>query len=275
MGFRLPRILPSLSLAVCGVALAQTPPDAGSLSRQIEQEQAPRPTQKTAPDLHLEQSAAPVAPIADQTKIMVKNLQITGAQVFSEADLLTITGFKSQSELTLSSLRNMASKIAHYYHQHGYFMAQAYLPAQEINDGTVVIAVIEGRYGKVTLQQPDNLSHALTNSLVNGLNSGDTIAIAPLETRLLLLSDIPGVNVKSTLVPGASVGTSDLIVDVTPGARVTGNINGGNTGNHYTGENRVGATVNLNNPTGHGDVLSVQALTSGSGLITQVSPMPI
>ena len=102
--------------------------------------------------------------------------------------------------------------------------------------------------------------------LLDGLNSGDTIAIAPLESRLLLLSDLPGVSIKSTLVPGASVGASDLIIDVTPGRRVTGSLDADNSGNRYTGENRIGATLNLNDPSGHGDVASLRALTSGSGL---------
>ena len=145
-------------------------------------------------------------------------------------------------------------------------MTQAYLPAQDIKDGAVTIAVIEGRYGSVTLRNKTNLSDSLATGLLEGLNAGDAIAIAPLESRLQLLSDIPGVNVRSTLVPGASVGASDLIVDVTPGRRVTGSLEADNAGNYYTGEYRIGGTVHLNNPTGHGDVASLRALTSGDGM---------
>jgi hemolysin activation/secretion protein len=126
--------------------------------------------------------------------------------------------------------------------------------------------VIEGRYGKITLRNQTNLSDALANGLLEGLNSGDTITIEPLENRLLLLSDTPGVNVKSTLVPGTEVGTSDLIVDVTQGKRVSGSVEADNAGNRYTGEVRVGATVNINNPLGRGDVASLRVLSSGSGL---------
>jgi hemolysin activation/secretion protein len=53
---------------------------------------------------------------------------------------------------------------------------------------------------------------------------------------------------------------------VTPGKRISGSVEADNAGNRYTGEYRVGATVNLNNPTGHGDVASLRVLTSGSGL---------
>src|SRR6185436_2837077 len=123
-----------------------------------------------------------------------------------------------------------------------------------------------GRYGNVTLRNQTNLRDSLANGLLGGLNSGDTIAIAPLEERLLLLSDIPGVNVRSSLVPGTQVGTSDLLVDVTPGQRVTGSVEADNGGSRYTGENRIGGSVYLNDPLGLGDQAGLRVLTSGSGL---------
>jgi hemolysin activation/secretion protein len=53
---------------------------------------------------------------------------------------------------------------------------------------------------------------------------------------------------------------------VTPGKRVSGSVEADNAGNYYTGEYRVGATVNVNNLAGHGDVASLRVLTSGRGL---------
>ncbi|WP_236749211.1 ShlB/FhaC/HecB family hemolysin secretion/activation protein [Acidovorax carolinensis] len=197
---------------------------------------------------------------------MVNHLQVTGARVYPEAELLALTGFQPGSELSLGELRAMALKITERYRNAGYFVAQAYLPAQEIKDGTVTIAVIEGQYGKVAVRNQSGLSDGFIQSQLEGINSGDTVAIAPLESRLLLLSDIPGVKVSSTLAPGASVGASDLIVDVVPGQRVTGSMDADNAGSRYTGEYRLGATVNLNNAAGHGDVASLRLLTSGSGL---------
>jgi hemolysin activation/secretion protein len=250
-------------LALSQSAFAQTLPQGGSQIQQIPPQPVP---QKAVPDIRVEPGATPAIPAADQVKILVKSLRVTGQTLYSEAELVALTGFSPGGELTLSELRGMASKIADHYRRNGYFVAQAYLPPQDIKEGAVTITVLEGRYGSVTLRNQTNLSDTLANGLLDGLNSGDTIAIAPLESRLLLLSDIPGVNVKSTLIPGASVGASDLIVDVTPGQRVTGSLEADNAGNRYTGEYRVGGTVNINNPTGHGDVASLRVLTSGQGL---------
>jgi len=257
------KFIPFAVLVLSQSVFAQQVPSAGSQMQQIPPIPVP---QKAAPKVEVKPGSTPAIADADSVKIIVNRLNVTGAQAYSEAELLAVTGFIPGSELSLSDLRGMASKIANYYHRNGYFVAQAYLPAQEIKDGAVTIAVIDGQYGNVTLHNQTNVSDDLANSLLGGLNSGDPVTSAPLESRLLLLSDLPGVKVNSTLVPGTSVGTSDLIVDLTPGRRVSGEVDADNAGNRYTGSNRNGATINLNEPTGHGDVASLRVLTSGAGL---------
>jgi hemolysin activation/secretion protein len=257
------KYLPYLLLALSPSVWAAQPPNASSQIQQI----PPAPIQqKPTPEINLEQSNLPAVPSADHEKILVRHLKISGAETYSEAELLAITGFKPDSKLSLADLRGMALMIAEFYHLNGFFVAQAYLPAQEIKDGIVTIAVIEGRYGNITLHNQTNLSDNLANIILKGLNNGDLITYVPLENRLLLLSDLPGVKIKSTLMPGSSAGSSDLIVNITPEQRVSGSVDADNAGNRYTGENRIGATLNLNNPAGFGDVATIRALTSGSGL---------
>jgi hemolysin activation/secretion protein len=255
--------LPVALLVLSQHLLAQQPPTAGSQLQQIPSAPAP---QKAPPEIRIERGTAPAASTADEAKILVRTLRVTGAKAYTESELIAITGFTPGTELTLTDLRAMASKITTHYAKNGYFVARAYLPAQQITDNTVTIEVSEGQYGKIILRNQTTLSDNQAYRLLDGLNSGDPITNDPLESRLLLLSDTPGVNVKSTLVPGATPGTSDLIVDLTPGKRVSGSIDADNGGNRYTGEYRLGATVNLNNPLGLGDQASVRAVTSGSGL---------
>lgn len=248
--------------ALSQAAFAQAPPTGGQI-QQIPG--APMP-EKPSPEIRFEPGKVPAVPAADQTRMTVSSLRVTGQSLYSEGELLALTGFTPGREFTLTELRDMAARIAEHYRANGYFMAQAYLPAQDVKDGAVTIAVLEGRYGNITQRNSSKLSESLSSSLLDGLSPGDPIAIAPLENRLLLLSDVPGVNVKSTLVPGASVGASDLIVDITPGRTVTGSVEADNAGNRYTGRYRVGATLNLNNLAGLGDVASLRVLTSGQGL---------
>jgi hemolysin activation/secretion protein len=262
---KITKLLPFALLAVAHGLLAQQLPGAGSQLLQIPAAPVPQPVTP-----RIEVKPGPAAPSpearADTVKIVVNSLRVTGARAYTEAELLALTGFTPGSELSLTELRAMAARIADFYHRNGYFIAQAYLPAQDIKDGVVTIAVIDGRYGQITLRNQTNVSGDLANGLLRGLNSGDIVASGELESHLLLLSDLPGVNVRSTLVPGATAGTSDLIVDMDPGRKISGSVDADNAGNRYTGEYRVGLTVNLNEPTGHGDVASLRVLTSGAGL---------
>lgn len=203
---------------------------------------------------------------ATSTVFEVKRLQITGAVIYSEDVLLRVAGFEPSRALSLQGLQTMAQRITRHYQQAGYPVARAYLPAQEIRDGVVTLAVLEGQYGQVKVDNTSALHSQVPRDLLVGLNPGDVIAMPPLEERLLLLSDVPGVQVRSSLVPGASLGLSDLWVQVTPGARFSGSVDMDNAGSRYTGENRIGATLNLNNPTGRGDQASLRLLTSGPGL---------
>jgi hemolysin activation/secretion protein len=198
--------------------------------------------------------------------VRVDSVRVTGNSLFSEAELIAAANVRPGSELSLSELRGAAARIAAFYNVRGYILAQAYLPAQDIKDGIVTIAVVEGRYGKIDLRNTSRLSDGTARGVLSGLDSGDPVANAPLERRLLLLSDIPGVRVKSTLAPGAEIGTSDLIVDIAPGRTVTGSIEADNAGNRYTGAYRLGGTLYFNNPAGIGDQLSLRLLGSTGGL---------
>lgn len=253
----------TIALLAVGQNVLAQPAGGGGQLQQI----PPAPAEpKSIPDIRLERSrpAAEAAPAG--ARIAVRTLHVTGETRFSEAELIAAADFQSGRELDLASLRAMAVKITDFYNRHGYFVAQAYLPAQTVQDGAVTIAVVEGRYGKVALSNHAHVSGHLAQSLLAGLEPGDAVMTAPLERRLLLLSDLPSVRVTSTLTPGDAVGTSDMLVDLAPGRRITGSLEGDNAGNRYTGAWRGGGTLNLNEPIGIGDVASLRLLTSGSGL---------
>jgi len=250
--------------AVAGAASAQQLPSAGGQLRQLP---PPPPLSRPAiPDTRIERPPALVVDPAIGPSFTVNALRVTGTTVFPESRLLAVTGFQPGATLGLGDLRALAGKISDFYAANGYFVAQAYLPAQAIADGVVTIAVIEGRYGAVTLKNNSRVSDAAARGILTGLDSGDIVTNGRLERRLLLLSDLPGTRVRSTIAPGAEVGTSDLQIDIDRGRRVTGSIEADNGGNRYTGYYRAGGSLNLNNPLGIGDVASVRGLVTDGGL---------
>ncbi|PUE19380.1 peptide transporter [Limnohabitans sp. WS1] len=254
---------PCLLLMVSSGLMAQTLPSAGGLLQQMPL--LPAAPQR-APQLDLP-TPKPVTGLLPPAMVFVaQRLNVTGASAYTEAELVKVAGFEPGQALSLRALGEMADKITRHYRQQGYGVAQAYLPAQEVQNGAVTITVLEGQYGQITLNNSSDLDDQLPRSLLADLNYGDVIMAQPLEERLLLLSDVPGVQVRSTLMPGASRGLSDLVLELKPGPLLSGSLDADNAGNRYTGEYRAGATVHLNNPSGRGDLLTLRGLSSGEGL---------
>lgn len=243
-------------------AYAQRPIGAGGQIQQIPS----APVEETpVPLLPLPQRHAAPAPVRNGTRFAVRTLRFTGATRFTEAQLLAVSHFRPGVSFTLTDLQAITANITNYYNQRGYFVARSYLPPQDITDGTVTIAVLEGKYAQVALRNQAHISDAVVLRIMSGLDRGDLIETGPLERRLLLVSDLPGVVTNATLSRGADVGTSDLAVAVTRGPRITGDVEADNWGNPYTGAARVGGTINLNEPLGIGDVLSFRTLESTDG----------
>ncbi len=59
-------------------------------------------------------------------------------------------------EVTLGILHLIAQEITSLYSIKGYILARAYVPEQEIENGTVTIQVVEGKLGKIEVIGNEN-----------------------------------------------------------------------------------------------------------------------
>lgn len=237
-------------------------PDAGQSIRILE------PTNRYQPsDFNVDLKA----PGSDESKapsqsggasIEVKAFDIEGNTIVSADVLNQLIKDDAGKEMTLGQIQDVADKISNYYHQQGYFLAKAYLPRQEIAEGKVKIQVLEGQYDKISLNNASRTSDATIQRILNGVDADDVVDRATLERKLLLISDLPAVEVKSTLKPGTRVGTTALDVDTKSKDLITGYVDADNYGNKYTGTNRMGVTLNVNSPLGIGDQLTTRVMTS-------------
>ena len=233
-------------------------PNAGQQSTIIQKKSIDNKSLNTEIDLGVEPSDKNTINSQSEQSILISSIVIetsTEVEGVSTDDLIQSYSGK---EMTLGELQNLAQLISNRYQESGFFLASAYLPPQEIKDGRVIFRVMVGQYGDLNIKGSDVVHF---NPLT--MNKGELINLDDLETGLLLLSDTPGINVQSVITPGASVGTSDLNVNITPGKAYNARIETDNYGSKYTGDNRAGASFNLNNPLGFGDVLSLQAISTG------------
>lgn len=259
----------SLALSSLAVSLAQAqtpalvPPTAGQVLREL---QVPAPA---TPQIEPVQRAEPAQAAEDPNaaKVQVKSVVITGNQEIATAELTPLVSGLVGTPQTLAQLNAAARRITAFYRTRGFAVARALLPAQDITSGAITISIIEGRVSGYKVSNTSLLSDSVANAYIGDIKTGDVIRSDQIDRGLLLLRDTPGVaQSRATLQPGASVGTSELLIEVTPSDKVTGSVSLDNYGSRYTGEYRAGANLALASPLGRGDQLSFSALTAGSGL---------
>ncbi|MBS0336417.1 MAG: ShlB/FhaC/HecB family hemolysin secretion/activation protein [Proteobacteria bacterium] len=241
-------------------------PDAGQILEQ-QRNVVPAPARPGSEVMPREEQPRPAMRGSASLKVTVKQFRIVGNTVYTEEQLLPVLKDSYGKELDFEGLSDAANAVRAYYRANGYFLAQAYLPAQQIRDGVVEIAILEGRIGSVELK-PDATSR-LRPEFARGildqhLKEGDLITEAGLERPLLLLSDLPNVVVSSEIGPSTrAIGASDLRVNIKEsGGIISGDASIDNAGNRFTGEMRTSVHLNANNLSGFGDQLTLRASLS-------------
>jgi hemolysin activation/secretion protein len=257
--------LPLALFSSLSAQAAPAPPDAGQVSRELNKLPAPA-IPKAADSLRIDGETAS-KDVKDGMRILVKAIRVSGNTVFPASQLEALVSSLTDNEHTLAELDAGAARITAYYRKRGYVVARAYLPAQDIKDGVVTIAVLEGQLGQQRVTNQSRLADEKANGYLSRVKSGDVLQSKSIDRVLLLLNDTPGVgSARATLQPGASVGTSDLLIELAPAAPVSGSVELDNYGNRYTGENRLGASLAINSPLKTGDQLTVRALASDQNL---------
>jgi hemolysin activation/secretion protein len=81
-------------------------------------------------------------------------------------------------ELSPDDLQRAADVITRHYRDRGYFVARAYVPAQDIRDGIVEITVLEGRLDRVSVKPISKTrlrEQVVESNLTNAVGAGGLI----------------------------------------------------------------------------------------------------
>ncbi len=195
----------------------------------------------------------------------VTAFRFSGVTAFGLEELSALVRDAVGRQLTLADLEALAARITAKYRARGYLLARAYVPAQDIANGVVEIAVSEGRIGQVHVNGARRYDPAFLQAHVQPDSDPPLFEARSFERGLLLLNDLPGLEVKSTLAPGALAGTTDIVLDVEKERLVTAAIEANNYGSRETGYERFGLSLNVNNPFGWNDTFGIRGLVSRKG----------
>lgn len=247
-------------------ALAQQAPrpDAGSL--QESQSQIPLLPQPGAPQIVLPQ-VKPAIPAQETVRITPLAFRFEGNTVFDSAHLSALLAQEVNRPTNLAGLNDMAGIISRYYRQQGYLLTEVYLPEQALQatGGTVTLAVIEARVGKVQVRvEDDNGSASFARRVVaTNLKPGALITENLLDKPVLLLRDLAGIEASASVAPGERLGEADVTVMVrSQGTLVDGSVGVNNFGSGSVGATQLYVDLNVSNMQGRGDVFSARVQTS-------------
>ena len=209
-------------------------------------------------------------------RVVVKAFRLQGAEdrpehhvSVAEAQALLDAARAAQPAqgFSINQLQDVATKVAAYYREHGYILAQAFVPAQQVKNGEVVVQVLEGRLAGVVVEGNKGYSADTLRRPFSAL-IGEPLDKDSIESALLTLTNYPGVTAFGVLGAGHEVGTTNLTLRVQSEERFRLESVFDNYGTQFAGEYRGQVTLTFNDPLHQADRLKLTGLyarSSGGG----------
>ncbi len=241
-------------------AHAQTLPNAGSIEQSVDEQLPKKETQDAG---ELLSAPKPIEPTSGPS-FTLANLKFTGNSLVATEQLQELVKPYINKPVDFNGLQNITAQVAEYYRTLGW-LARVYLPRQEIVEGSVIMQVVEARMGRLRFDgsasqrlEPDQVEQYVEYAQPQD----DLLNVTDLDRALLLINDLPGVNVTGNLSAGETLGETDLLLKATDQNLVTGSVSVANIGSRSTGPEQASVNLYLNSPSKIGDQAEFNLLKS-------------
>ncbi len=245
-------------LPPCG-ALAQSALDRADPSiaeRQTPQAEAPDTVKNVS--IAVEQATSEDA--AAGPTIMVGAIRIDGASAIPVAQFSGVIDKYIGQELDAAGLKRLARSVADVARAQGFAFATAWIEPQAASVGVIRVRIDEGRIEAIAV---DGVRNYAAEQVLQQLVTGAPVPVALAERQLLLVADIPGVQLLSSRyerVDGRGVLRVHLGED-----RIVSRVYADNRGTSVVGPVRARLSFDIRGLIADGDELSLQTvITPGS-----------
>ncbi|HEX3861144.1 MAG TPA: ShlB/FhaC/HecB family hemolysin secretion/activation protein [Stellaceae bacterium] len=249
-GFRWALAITGFALGVATPTLAPAQQVAPSrVTPETLQPQAPSTPQITLP------AAAGLTPPANADKLFVRvgRVDVTGTFPGFEDKTAALLSPLNGSRVTVAHLYDVANDLEHAYAQAGYFLARIVIPPQGLSDGgTLHLTVIDGVIEKIDANSVPERQRPLVEARLAPIIGLHHVTLDDIERRLLIVSDLPGLQVRSTLSPGSNTGGTLLVLQGSQ-TYASGTLGFDNHLPESLGTWALNASVALNNVLGWGE----------------------
>jgi hemolysin activation/secretion protein len=238
-------------------AVAQQAPNAGSILRQLE----PATPTLPAPKADTSQNRPEAPPPAGPT-IHVRAFRVEGNQLVRTDQIQKLLARYADRDLSPADLREATDAIAHLYNRGGW-LARVLVPPQRVDNGVLLVQVIEGKFGEVVFPADTDLNalHVTPQRIVGRVQSqltpGAPLSVDDLTRGVLLAGDLPGIGVSANEVPGEDPGLTNVVLYVNNQDLVSGQFSIDNYGQASIGSERATGWLDFNSVFGFGEEFGV------------------
>ena len=200
----------------------------------------------------LKQAFPSVPHNADAIFLELRSVAVEDVTAYDPSRFDSLWTDKVGSRISLGEIYRIANAITARYRADGYVLARAYLPAQEIADGSVKIAVSEGVVRGVRYEGTAPAGGFIQGA-VSRLARLGPMNIHVLERQMLLLNDLPGYRFKVLLQNAAGDGDAaptegvTLVITSETAPPVQASIDINNNGSRYIGPFLATAGLSIDN----------------------------
>lgn len=135
---------------------------------------------------------------AQSTKFILNRVTIEGNDAIADDVLMGPFNGLVGKEVTIGQVFAATEAITRIYDAAGYALSLAYVPVQDVENGALLIRVIEGFIGDVRVNDTKSARSARWGEYAAKLKASRPLKSADLERYLLLISDLAGVKATNT-----------------------------------------------------------------------------
>ncbi|WP_322890874.1 MULTISPECIES: ShlB/FhaC/HecB family hemolysin secretion/activation protein [unclassified Yoonia] len=200
------------------------------------------------------------SPVHAQACVAVDRVDLRGVTLL-DAGALQAQLSARMGCVDLGGLNDLLETVTLAYVEAGYIAARAYLPEQDLSDGTLTIAVVEGKLSAINLRENGTPAPRRASTAFPGI-IGSPLQLRELEQGLAQINRLRSSDAVSALEPGAEAGETVLSVDVTQGSPWSGSASMDNRGSETTGRFNLGAALTYDDLFGLNDVWTLSTQRS-------------
>ena len=189
-------------------------------------------------------------------------VRIAGNQVIDAKEIAAKFDGLLDKQITSADLRASLDAVNKLYSDNGYALGRAYIPVQVVRGGTLIVRVVEGYIGNVSIDTDNDRLRRTIENFSNRITAERPLTVDTLQRYLLLISEIPGLTIGGRLTAMNVYTGSATLTLTTEYELVSASTALDNRSNLEDLPFATYVTGMVNNAFGYGDQLSVTTLVS-------------